>query len=385
MIVRMDRHGRVGASWARPVTVSLVVLGAMFLAVATLTFRGAPDTSGWAYDFRAYLAAALRLSHGTSIYASETLTGPFRPGPFGLYLYAPPLAVSLLPLTSLPLATAADLWLLVRVVMLVATCWLMPVRPAVRAAAFVVAVFASPVLIDLNLGNVSVVVAFLSVVAWRWIDRPPGPIAMAAAISLRPTLGIFLVWWLIRRQWPPLTWALVSGAVLVVATLPFTGIAGYLDYLTVLRNLADVTGVANNADLASAALLLGAPRAAATAALFAGYGLAIAATLLSLRRDVEVSFMVTLGATLLLSPLLWDHYLVSLLLPAAFLGQRGRPWALGLPLLAWLPTPFLPVLAIAATLLPFLARDASADVYSAGVVPGPALAAAGSKRSELPA
>ena len=94
--------------------------------------------------------------------------------------------------------------------------------------------------------------------------------------------------------------------------------------------------------------------------------------------------MVTLGATLLLSPLLWEHYLVSLLLPAAFLAQRGRPWALALPLLAWLPVAFLPLLAIAATLLPFLARSPSADAYPAGLVPGPAMPA-GSKRTALPA
>ena len=40
-------------------------------------------------------------------------------------------------------------------------------------------------------------------------------------------------------------------------TLPFVGLGGYADYLTVVRNLSSVTGVAHNVDLASAALLLG--------------------------------------------------------------------------------------------------------------------------------
>ena len=57
--------------------------------------------------------------------------------------------------------------------------------------------------------------------------------------------------------------------------------------------------------------------------------------------------MVTIGATLLLAPLLWDHYLASLLLPAAFLAQRGRTWGLALPLLALAAPPLLPLLAIA--------------------------------------
>lgn len=384
MIDPMDRALRAGTGRAGPVILSLVVLAGVFLAVASLGFRGAADQSGWAYDLKAYLLAAERLSHGSSIYAPDTLAGPFHPGPFGLYLYAPPLAVALLPLTAVAVTAAADLWLVLGLGLLVAACWLLPVRPRLRMLTFVVAAFSSPVLIDLNLGNVSILVFFLSVVAWRWLDRPIGSAAMAAAMSLRPTMGIFLAWWLIRRRWLPLAWALAAGIVLVLLTLPFAGIASYADYLTVLRNLGDVTGVTKNVDLASTLVRLGAPPPFATAALLAGYALAVGATLLSLRRDPEVSFMVTLGATLLLSPLLWDHYLVSLLLPAAFLAQRGRRWALGLPLLTWLPPEFLPVLAIAATLLPFLARSPSEDAYPAGLAPGPALAR-GSKRTALPA
>ena len=63
-----------------------------------------------------------------------------------------------------------------------------------------------------------------------------------------------------------------------------------------------------------------------------------------------------MSATLLISPLLWSYYLVLLLLPSAFLASRGRVWALGLPLLGWLPEPLLPFVAIAGALLPFLAK-----------------------------
>jgi hypothetical protein len=93
-------------------------------------------------------------------------------------------------------------------------------------------------------------------------------------------------------------------------------------------------------------------------ALFGGYAAAIAAILLGLRRDREVGFMMTLGASLLLAPLMWDHYLAALVLPAALLAQRGRPIGLLLPLLTWLPAEALPVVALAATYLPLWARDA---------------------------
>ena len=61
--------------------------------------------------------------------------------------------------------------------------------------------------------------------------------------------------------------------------------------------------------------------------------------------------------TMVLAPVLWGHYLSLLVVPAAFLAQRGRPWALALPLLAWMPEMVVSVLAIAALWLPFLARD----------------------------
>ena len=90
--------------------------------------------------------------------------------------------------------------------------------------------------------------------------------------------------------------------------------------------------------------------------------------LFSLRYDRETSFMVTIGATLLLAPLLWDHYLAALILPAAFLAQRGEWWGLLLPLLAWLPPGVLPLLAIAGTLVPFAVRRPR-DTEPPAVVP----------------
>ena len=60
------------------------------------------------------------------------------------------------------------------------------------------------------------------------------------------------------------------------------------------------------------------------------------ALLLSLRREREIGYMVVLCGSLLVVPLLWDHYLATLVVPAAFLAQRlWRPLVL-LPLLSWL-------------------------------------------------
>jgi hypothetical protein len=275
---------------------------------------------------------------------------------YSYYMYAPPLAVGVLPFTTVSLQVATVAWFVIRVALLALACAVMPVRPTVKLLTFAVAAFSLPVLVDLSLGNVSLLVVVALAFAWRGLDRPMGSIATALAISVRPTLGVLLVWWAVRRRWKALLWALLAGLVLILATLPFTGVDAYVDYLTVLRNIDQVTGVPNNLDLASTMLRLNLDPLIATAALYGGYALAIGAMIMSLRHDRDLSFMVTISATLLLAPLLWDHYLASLLLPAAFLAQRGRTWGLALPLLGWLPAPLLPLVAVAGTIAPFLAE-----------------------------
>ncbi|MBA2570339.1 MAG: DUF2029 domain-containing protein [Chloroflexi bacterium] len=349
-------HSLMGARgrWANAGALWLAALGAVFLVASMAVLVGSP---GWGYDFEAYYVAALRLARGDGVYQPWTLAEAFRPGPYGLYLYAPPLAIAFLPLTALSLSTATALWVAVRIVLLGVACALMPVSRPIRLATFAAAAFSSAVLSDLHLGNVSVVVACLSVFVWRWLDRPQGSAALALCLSVRPTMGLVCVSWLLRRRLRPVIWTAIAGVALVAITLPFVGLQGYRDYLTVLSHVSEVTGVANNLDLGSTVLRMGGAPIAATVALFLGYAVGIGAMLLSLRRDRELNYVVTLGASLLLAPLLWDHYLASLIIPAAFLAQRGRSWGVLLPLLAWAPPPLLSLLVVASTVLPFLAHD----------------------------
>jgi hypothetical protein len=339
------------------VAVVLAALGVLWLAAG---FVSLPGADAWGYDFEAYADAAVRLADSGSLYQPETLGGPYTPGPHGMYMYAPPLGIAIWPLTSLGPETATALWYLIHVAVLAGACALMPVSAPLRLSMFGVAALSFAVIHDVILGNVSVLLLLPLSAAWRWLDRPLGSIAQAVAMSVRPMLGVLLVWQLLRRRWRAVAWTIGAGVVMVVLTLPAVGINGYLDYVTVLRNLGGVTGVEFNYDLSSSLVLLGANESAATFALLGGFAVAVAAIILSLRRDREVGFMVTITASLLLSPLLWDHYLAMLVLPAAFLASRGRPWALVLPLLSWLPGEALPFLVLVATWLPFLAQDRAA-------------------------
>lgn len=357
------------ARWSAPLAVGLAVLGVVVLVAAVSIWIG--RSPGWAYDFRAYYDAALRLIATGSPYQAETLGGPFRPGPFGLYLYSPPLAIFFMPLTWLGEQAAVMAWLGFRVGLIALTCAVMPVSRPIRLAAFGIAALSAPYLFDLNLGNVSLIVTFFAAITWRWLDRPIGSVALAAALTLRPTMGIVCAWWLLRRQWRPVAWTAAAAAVIFLVTLPVVGLEGWFEYVTVLRNLSNVTGVLRNVDLGTSLMAFGVPAGAATLALYGGYAIAIAAVLLSLRRDRELSYVVTIMSSLLLAPLLWDHYLTMLLLPAAFLASRGRAWGLALPLLCWVPallavwapdmraiaeSPYA-LIAILGVLVPFAARD----------------------------
>ena len=354
--------------WSGPLALGIAAIGALVLAGAIATWVN--RSPGWAYDFHAYYDAALRFIATGTPYQAETLAGPFRPGPFGLYLYSPVLALLFLPLTWLGEQGAILVWLAVRVAAVGLICAFMPIPRHLRLAVFGVAALSAPVLFDLDLGNVSLLVTLAAVLVWRWLDRPLSGAALAAAAFVRPVMAAVIAgWWLLRGKWRPLVAAALAFAAIVAVSLIWLRLDLWFNWLTVLRNVSDVTGVKANVDLGSAVSLIGGSPGLAQLALYAGYAVAVGAILISLQRDRELSYVVTLMATLLLSPLLWDHYLTNLLVPAAFLAARGRWWGLALPLLCWAPTllvalapatkpwaeALLAPIAVAGVLVPFLA------------------------------
>jgi hypothetical protein len=346
-------HDRT-AKWVLFGAIIAAFLGLAWLLVGFLTL---PASAAWGFDFQAYHAAAGRLLEGSGLYVPESLSGPFQPIAAGLYLYPPPFAISVLPLAAFPLDAATSIWYAAHVLALAAACALLPVRGAIRLASFAAAALAFAVIRDLALGNVSVLLLLPLAVSWRWLDRPIGSMAMAFVIALKPTMAVYLGWWALRRRWAALGWCVAPGLVLILFSLPLVGLTGYADYLTMMRNVSGILGAPNSLDVGSTALGLGVAEPLAALAYVCIAVVAVLAMLLSLRRDPEVGFMVTLSASLLISPLLWEHYLAVLVLPAALLAERGRPWGLALPLLTWLPAESLPLVALLATFLPFLARD----------------------------
>ena len=332
----------------------LASLGGLWLFFGLLFL---PDAVGWGYDYTSYVNAAERLNETGTLYPSWALEAEYRTGSIENYYYTPPPGLAVGLFDRLFGELALSVWFLLHIAALAAACAMVPGPNWVRLATFGVVALSYGAMRDMVLGNVSVLLLPLLVIAWRWLDRPLGAVAQAVAMTVRPPLGVLLIWQLLRRQWRAVAWTAGAGLVLIALSLPFVGIGGYVDYLTVLGNLSGLTGEENNLDLSSWAVSVGADETVAQLAIYLSYGLGIAAIALGLRRDREVGFIVTATASLLLMPLLWDHYLAMLMLPAALLAARGRPWGLALPLLSWLPPVALPFVVIAGVWLPFLARD----------------------------
>ena len=128
------------------------------------------------------------------------------------------------------------------------------------SSAFAVVAFSFPVLKDAVLGNVSILLMLPLAIAWRWLDRPVGSIALAVGMALRPSLGVFLGWQLLRRRWHALAWTIGAGLVLIALTLPFVGIDGYRDFVAVLANLQVPGPGSENRDLGTVLADLGGGR-----------------------------------------------------------------------------------------------------------------------------
>lgn len=331
-----DHAGEIGALVA-------VAFGAVVLSLAIVVFIG---SSGFGYDYAAYDAAARRIVAGQPLYLADT-AARYAAGAYeGLYLYPPPLAVALTPLTALPVADATIAWMVLRVVLLAGACWILPVARTARLLTFAAACLSFPVLFDLNIGNVSLVVFALTALAWRTTGTAVGAVAHAVLIAVRFPFGVFFLEWAVLRRWRPIAWTVAAGIGLIAASLAIVGVGTYVDYVTILRALPDISTGPHNLSLKSTALALGLPDGLAALTVPGGYVLGLAAIAFAARRrDADVAFVVTAVATLIVAPFIHPHYLVLLLLPAALLLDRGFHLAFLLPLAGWLPDPVLPLVA----------------------------------------
>lgn len=321
-----DRLGRLGMA-ALPVVALLSFIGGVAL---TLAFAG--PTLG--YDFLAYHQAVVRLLDGRPLYdMSFTETGGF-----GLFYYPPTFAPLILPLGLMSAVTATWAWIGGSLAAFVAGVAVLPVSRSVRWWLILLAGWSFPFVHAVKLGQVGPVLFALFAIGWRWLDSP-GPLglsgALGAAIKMQP--GFVLVWALLTRRWAAVVVGAVALAVLGVVSLVLAGFGAWTDFLTLLRTVTDPITTAKNLTPGAVAFQLGVAAESAALIQLASTVLVALVFLAAVRwATAEASFLVAVVASQLVSPIVWDHYAMLLLLPVGYLLAAGRWWAIAIPLVtAW--------------------------------------------------
>lgn len=319
---------------ARLAQAALPVLGILVPVTfvgATLAVAG--DTLG--YDFLAYHAAASRVLVGQPLYDTSFDAA----GGFGLFYYPPFFAPLVLPFGLLDPTVATWLWIsLLGVAFCVGTA-ILPVSRAVRWAILILAGVSWPFVYAMKLGQVGPLLYLLFAIGWRSIDRPApfGIVAgLGAAIKLQP--GLTLVWAILSGRWRSAAWGAATLVVLAALATTVAGIGQWPDFLVLIGRVADPITTEHNFTPGAVAFQLGVPRDWASALQFGVMIGALALVVVVARRGAaDAGYLVTVVTSQLVSPILWDHYAVVLLLPVAWLLADRQWWAALVPLVVTVP------------------------------------------------
>jgi alpha-1,2-mannosyltransferase len=285
------------------------------------------------YDLGVFLKAGSAVIHGLRVYP--------RPGTPAVYsgfsFVYPYFAVwPFIPLAALSPALGTAMFFAICSGAVIAACFAAAggdSRPAVLVLC------TSFTITGLQLGALSPLLMAGVVFLWRLRDRPLAFALLAApVVACKLFLVPLLAWPLLARRYRAFAWA--SVATLAVLAIGFAvgplGAAPYLRLLSALgaheaRAGFGLIGALRSAGLASAG-------AEAVALALAAAVLASAYVHVRRAGDERVLFCAGVVASLLLTPVLWSHYLI--LLEAGLLVlDAPRRWFAALAVLSWLIAP----------------------------------------------
>lgn len=364
-VARLDRPSDLrslgrAALHVLAIVVPITMVGAILIS--------AGSTLG--YDYLMYDGAARRLLDGGPLY-DLSFTAP---GPNGLFDYPVTFILAVLPFAAMLSPSAATVaWTAMLIVAFVAGVALIPARREVRWAIILLAGLSWPFLYAVKLGQVGPLLFLAYAAAWRWADRPFA-VGLAAALGtagkLQPVL--LLGWALATRRFRALAYAiafLLAGSVVAAMV---AGPAAWVDWITLISRVSgNAMTVPSVLSVGAIAYRFGAPLPLATILQWVSITLVAAVTLYAwLRRPSDVAIVVTAVASVAVSPIIWSHYAVILLLPVALLLERRRWWAAALPVVTWLPIDAVYPVVFAVSLLAPLAGSQFASPAGVGTDAG---------------
>ncbi|MDQ8038841.1 MAG: glycosyltransferase family 87 protein [Rickettsiella sp.] len=213
-----------------------------------------------------------------------------------------------------------------------------------------------PTFVTLQFGQVSLLLLPLLVLGWRAAHDQKSTRAavyLGLAASLKPFIGLFLVYFFIRKEWRALL-AFISIILLsVFLTAVFFGIDTYYSYYQVCHQIAWAASSWNVSIYGFLLRLIGGPEANTpliaipglfnVAYLFLSILLLLAlvlflrplACIANLQKKTDIDFSIILVVMLLLSPLGWMYYFPFLSIPFLILWDLSKKgiYPIGLPLI----------------------------------------------------
>jgi len=300
----------------------------VFLLAVGAVIAASGETFG--FDFRAYHRAAERVLAGERLYDTTVV----ETGGFGLFYYPPPFVLPLLPLGVIDGSIATLVWLAAQLVAFAAAIAIMPVGRNVRWGVVLLAGLMWPVAYSFKLGQVGPLLMLLFAVGWRSMGDPVRLGASAAGgdiIKLPP--GLILVWAAVTGRWGAVAVGVAVGVAASAIATVVVGVGAWSDYAQLLSRVGDPIRTPHNFTPGAIAYQLGASAASAAGVQIVSAVMVFVALLVAIRSaTAEASFLVAMVASQLLSPVLWDHYAILLLLPVAWLLERRHWWASLVPL-----------------------------------------------------
>lgn len=323
------------------VAVAAVLAGALLFGTARLVAKRYHDDSLWA-NALASLGGTARPGDFGYVFlpaANDVLAGrdpymdpdEFEGPPQAPYAYPPVLALVVTPLTALPetahgIFVPGVLFSLLLVAATIAGLYLLGVRDW---RCYPIALLAPVTLEGFEYGAIGPVLLLLIALAWRYRDRVPiAASAIGGAVVLKLFLWPLLVWLALTRR---VRTAVAAGATALALGLVSWGVIlfrGIGDYPRLLEKLVDVEAE-NSYSVFAILRTIGLPEVvaqllvlAAGAVLLALAWRAARAIGLDERERDRRSLTWALAAALVMTPILWLHYLVLLFVPIALVRPR---------------------------------------------------------------
>lgn len=303
----------------RPLDLALFATVPLFVLANDLYFGLFKQVHNHLWDFLTFREAGRAVLSGASPYPDHATVALLRVAKS--FVYPPIASYVFVPFAALPARVAEVVFVVGLIACIFGTLRLLGVRDW---RCYTVPFLWLPTYSSLSLGTISPILALLLALAWRYRDERPR--VSAGAIGFAIVAKVFLlpvVFWLVAtRRWRIAAWTALFGTTAFVIPFAPLGWHGFVRYVHLLRKLDAALGT-HSFSTRTLMYALGVRDVTSTVIVgLAVLGVAVVAFTLGRRGGDAGPFASTITAALLLSPIVWTHYYILLLVPIAIARPR---------------------------------------------------------------